>query len=388
MKWINHSVRLAVGLLFIFSGLIKLNDPVGTEIKLEEYFEVFASDKTELGLAALKPVWEALLPFSLSFSVILSTLEVVLGLSLLILYRVRLTLWLLFLTIVFFTFLTFYSAYFNKVTDCGCFGDAIKLTPWQSFGKDIVLLVLISWLFFQKQAFTPPPSNWVRWGIITGSTLLSLLAAFWAIHHLPFIDFRPYKVGNHIPSLMKPSAELKYGEGKYIYKNLKTGKEEVYTEQEYTKDNRWEQLSDTTRYQYVNYERPLLNPEAQARITDYRVMDAEGQDYTPSTFEGKKLLIILPDVARADTSVLPELERLTRALEEKKKIESWVLTASDYQTYEAFRTFHQFSPRYFFTDKTVLKTMIRANPGLIYLNNGRVMQKWHYNDLPVLADFQ
>ena len=133
MYLLTHVARYFVGVLFIFSGLIKLNDPVGTQIKLEEYFDVFATD-----IPALSGLFHGLVPLALYLSVILCVLEVVLGIALLIKYKLQSTLWVLLLLTVFFTFLTFYSAYFNRVTDCGCFGDAIKLTPWQSFSKDII----------------------------------------------------------------------------------------------------------------------------------------------------------------------------------------------------------------------------------------------------------
>src|SRR5699024_1522707 len=137
--------RIIVGVLFIFSGLIKVNDPVGTAIKLEEYFEVFSTDISSFFLIFI--------PYALFLSVFLSVLEVILGLAILLWYRSRATIWTLLLIIIFFTFLTFYSAYFNKVTDCGCFGYDIKLTLWQSFIKDIILLVLRLVLFFNMNAF-------------------------------------------------------------------------------------------------------------------------------------------------------------------------------------------------------------------------------------------
>src|SRR5687768_10469856 len=125
--------RFFVGGLFIFSGLIKLNDPVGTKIKMEEYFGVFAED--------FGSFFSAFIPFAMEIGMIMIILEIVLGVAVLIYYRMNITTVLLLLIMVFFTFLTFYSAYFNKVTDCGCFGDAIKLTPWESFYKDIILMI-------------------------------------------------------------------------------------------------------------------------------------------------------------------------------------------------------------------------------------------------------
>src|SRR5687767_14170823 len=141
-KIIDQFSRFFVGGLFIFSGLIKLNDPIGTEIKLEEYFEVFATD--------FGSFFHAFIPYAMEIGMIMIVLEIVLGVAVLINYRMNLSTKLLLALLVFFTFLTFYSAYFNKVTDCGCFGDAIKLTPWQSFYKDIILMVFVLHLFWYR----------------------------------------------------------------------------------------------------------------------------------------------------------------------------------------------------------------------------------------------
>ena len=129
MNLVATIVRFLVGGLFIFSGLIKINDPVGTAIKMEEYFEVFSTD--------FGSFFHAFVPYALPIAIFLCVLEVVLGLAIILNYRTNISIIVLLLLLAFFTFLTFYSAYFNKVTDCGCFGDAIKLTPWQSFYKDI-----------------------------------------------------------------------------------------------------------------------------------------------------------------------------------------------------------------------------------------------------------
>ena len=138
MKLITHFFRFFVGVLFIFSGMIKLNDPVGFSFKLEEYF-----GPTVLDLGFLIPL---VLPRAISIVIF----EVLVGVSLLIGFKKKYTLWSLLLMIIFFTFLTWYSAYFNKVTDCGCFGDAIKLTPWESFYKDIILLIMIVFMYFKQ----------------------------------------------------------------------------------------------------------------------------------------------------------------------------------------------------------------------------------------------
>ena len=273
MKRINTIIKYFVGLLFIISGLIKLNDPTGTAIKFEEYFEVFATDFTSL--------FHYLIPYSMIFSIVMSSMEVVLGIALIVQYRYRLILFTLLGVIIFFSFLTFYSAYFNKVTDCGCFGDAIKLTPWQSFSKDVLLLVLILLLLVQVR---PQSTFSEKTGItiVSASVLASLFLALYSLNHLPPIDFLAYKKGANIPTLMKPSAPFKF---KYVME--KEGKTEEFMEYP----------TDTT---YTFKEMVLLNPEAQPKITDYNVRNADG-DVTQETFQGKKLMIIIVDANKVIT---------------------------------------------------------------------------------------
>tara|TARA_R110002094_G_scaffold129408_4_gene123311 strand:+ start:404 stop:1012 length:609 start_codon:yes stop_codon:yes gene_type:complete len=196
MKFITQLSRILVGALFIFSGLIKLNDPVGFSFKLHDYF---AEDVLDMAF---------MLPFVLPLAVFIVILEVILGLSLLLGFWKRITSWLLLLMILFFTFLTFYSAYFDKVTDCGCFGDAIPLVPWESFGKDVILSILIFIIFFNLKYIKPLFSNKVS----SLSLLIAVVAcSFLANHvlnHLPLKDFRVYAEGKNIIEGMKEAEEL------------------------------------------------------------------------------------------------------------------------------------------------------------------------------------
>src|SRR5690554_751381 len=186
LKLLTSFSRLFTGILFIISGLIKLNDPVGFSFKLEDYFT-----QDVLNLPFLTPL-------ALAIAVFVVILEVVLGVMLLLGYKKKFTLWTLLLMIVFFTFLTFYSAYFNKVTDCGCFGDAIKLTPWESFTKDVILLVLILILFVGKRYIKPLFSRNINSILVFASLVFCLAITYHVLQHLPIIDFRPYKIGANI----------------------------------------------------------------------------------------------------------------------------------------------------------------------------------------------
>ena len=355
MKILKEIARYPVGALFIFSGLIKINDPKGTAIKLEEYFDVFAYD--------FAPFFEYLIPAALVLSVFLSVLEIVLGIALLIGYQMRITSWALLGIIIFFTFLTFYSAYFNKVTDCGCFGDAIKLTPWESFYKDLVLLLLIIIIFINRNQYSSIIPLKMQHIIVGTSTLIFTFIGIFAIRHLPYIDFRTYAIGNHLPSLMHPSEDLKY---EYIME--KDGEE--YTFERYPSEGNYEFK-----------EMVLLNPEAQAKITDLSVWTDEG-DYTEALFQGNKLLYVIYDVNKASRK---NTDKMAQLVSQATNFDTWILTSSGYEAMEGFRHDVQLAAPFFYADATVLKTMVRSNPGILLLSNGVVVGKWHYNDVPDIS---
>jgi uncharacterized membrane protein YphA (DoxX/SURF4 family) len=348
--------RFFVGGLFIFSGLIKLNDPIGTKIKLEEYFEVFAQD--------FGSFFHWFVPYSLEIGMVLIVLELVIGVAVLMYYRMRLTTIVLLLLMVFFTFLTFYSAYFNKVTDCGCFGDAIKLTPWGSFTKDIVLMFPVLHLFWYRKKYQPVFYTKEGHLILAAFTTLFLFLGIYAVRHLPFIDFRAYRIGNNIPEQMQPQEQPII---EYIFE--KDGKE--VASQKF--------LPTTEGYTYKN-SRVLNEERTIAKITDYAVTDTEGNDVTAKSFEGAKLLFIIGDITKASIANIEAIRSLIQSLD--GKVEMMILTSSTSEQFEIFRHEHQLAVPYYFTDATVLKTMIRSNPGITLWVNGTVKGMWHHNDTP------
>ncbi|CAN5314078.1 DoxX family protein [soil metagenome] len=355
-KFIDQFSRFFVGGLFIFSGLIKINDPIGTEIKLEEYFEVFAQD--------FGSFFHYFIPWSLEIGMLMIVLELVLGIAILLFYRMSLTTWVLLALMVFFTFLTFYSAYFNKVTDCGCFGDAIKLTPWESFTKDIVLMVFVAHLFWYRKRYQAVLRTWEGHSVIIVTALVSFFIGIYAINHLPFIDFRAYRVGNNIPQQMLP------GEAPLIQYIFEKNGEEVRSEKF---------LSEEQGYKYKAAK--ILNEDKiKAKITDYTVSGPEGEDLTQATFTGPRLLIIMYDVKKASTANIEAIRKLTTGLE--AKVECLVLTSSSAELMETFRHEHQLAVPYGFSDATVLKTIIRSNPGITLWQDGTVLGNWHHNDTP------
>jgi uncharacterized membrane protein YphA (DoxX/SURF4 family) len=324
MKVLNSIARVLVGGLFIFSGVIKINDPVGTQIKLEEYFTVFAID--------IAPFFEALKPASLFLSVFLSTLEILLGIAVFLKYKPKITTAALLGMIVFFTFLTFYSAYFNKVTDCGCFGDAIKLTPWQSFIKDIILLVFILVLFLNRKKDEVLTYLKIKNIVLSVSLAFCLLISYLAITHLPFIDFRAYKAGTHIPTAMLP---------------------------------------------------PVNDPNQLPKITNFAVW-SDNSDETQNVLSGRKLLVIVHEVDKTNIDAYTELMSLIPAI--SAGVEAVAITASSGPQFELLRHQVQLAIPYFYSDATLLKTMIRANPGLVLIEDGKILKKWHFNDIPSASE--
>lgn len=350
--------RFFVGGLFIFSGLIKLNDPIGTRIKMEEYFEVFADD--------FGSFFSMFVPASLEIGMVLIVLEIVLGVAVLLYYRMEVTTVLLLALMVFFTFLTFYSAYFNKVTDCGCFGDAIKLTPWESFIKDVILMVPVLHLFWHRKTYTSVLQERHGRLVVAAATVICLFLGIYAIRHLPFIDFRAYRIGNHIPTEMQPQEQPVF---EYVFARKDNGQE--VRSQKY--------LTDTTQYRYVSVVQ-LNEDKTRPKITDYAVTSVDGQDVTGMTFEGPKLLFIISDVTKASVSNMDKIAALARALD--GKVQTMVLTSSGPNLFEAFRHEYQLAVPYYFADATVLKTIIRSDPGITLWIDGTVKAKWHHNDTP------
>lgn len=355
-KYIDLFSRIFVGGLFIFSGLIKLNDPIGTQIKLEEYFEVFAED--------IGSLFHYFVPWALEIGMVMIVLEVVLGIAILIYYRMNLTTWVLLGLMIFFTILTFYSAYFNKVTDCGCFGDAIKLTPWESFTKDIILMVFVLHLFWYRKSYPSMLKPSMGYSIVLATSLISLFLGIFAIRHLPFIDFRAYQVGAHIPTQMKPPEQPII---EYVFE--KDGKE----------ISSLKYLPAEEGYKYKS-SRVLNEDKIKAKITDYSVFDPEGNDLTQSTFEGPLLLFIAYDVKKSSNAHQPEINKLVKDMD--GKIPMLILTSSTTELIETYRHENQFAVPYALVDATVLKTIIRSNPGIALWKDGIVLGNWHHNDTP------
>lgn len=357
MKYIVWTVRSFVGVLFIISGLIKLNDPVGFSFKLEEYFS-----QGVLNLPFL-------IPWALAIALTVVIVEVLLGVLLLLGFKSRVTLWSLLTMLVFFTFLTFYSAYFNKVTDCGCFGDAIPLTPWESFTKDVVLLVLILVLFWGRKYIQPLFSAQTNW-VLSGIALLACAGlAYYVLHYLPVIDFRPYAIGKNIQEGMRVPEEAPKSVYEYAWQFKGNGVDTVVvTYGDYP----------TMHGDFVGVKTTQIQKGYEPPIHDF-TMEKEGHDATDMLLEEEKLLIVVAyDLAKSDEEVFPIVAQI--ATQAQKKGYTVVgLTASSNTVKHTVQQQYGLPFDFYFTDETTLKTVIRANPGVLVLERGTIQQKVHHN---------
>lgn len=363
--------RIFTGLLFIFSGFIKANDPTGFGYKLQEYFEVFH-------LTAFNE-------YATAIAVVICGFEILLGALLLLGVYANAVAWGLLLLILFFTFLTFYSAFFEVVTSCGCFGDAIPLTPWQSFSKDLVLLALILIIFFnrkQLRSIVKGSGNQFVATLITA--IVSLGIGVYTVNYLPFIDFLPYKIGNNLPSLMV-LPEGKQGdvfEQIYTMKNKKTGETKKVNDKVYMADKLWEDES----WEIIGEpESRLIKKGYDIPIPDLLITDADGADHTQEIIANPyyNLVIVAKDLSSTNIDALQKINQAAIQLtKDYNGLRVVLLTASASKDAQYLSDKMQLIAEIFYADLIPLKSMVRANPGVLLLKGGNVAGKWHYNNFP------
>ena len=314
LKGITQISRIVVGALFIFSGFVKLVDPIGSQYKFQEYFSEPVLDM------------EFLIPYTLLFAIVLIVAEILLGVMILIGYKSKFTVWSLLILSLVFLFLTWYSAFYNKVTDCGCFGDAIKLSPWETFYKNVILLLFIIFLVIKRSFLKPLFKRKIPKLLTFVSLAAFLYVAQHVLIHLPLIDFRPYAIGKNISKGM-----------------------------EYKDDGE-------------------IPP-----VHDFMLEDAQN-DLAPEILAKENvMLIILYNLEKSDESGFPAIKKVSeKAL--KNGYTVYGVSASFTNDLLAAKEKHQLPFEFFFCDETTLKTMIRANPGIIILDKGTVIDKKNFID--------
>jgi len=359
-----------VGILFIFSGLIKANDPIGFGYKLQEYFAVFHMSFLD--------------GWATGIAILLCVLEILFGALLLLGIFRNFVVKGLLATIIFFTFLTFVSAAFKVVTSCGCFGDAIPLTPWQSFSKDIVLLLLIIYLYIHKDWIRPVTEKpGLQSALFAAVFAASLLFGTFTYNYLPIIDFLPYKVGSNIPENMKIPEGAPVDEYLIMYdlKNKKTGETKTMSDKEYMgkevwKDDNWEVTGSPSR--------KLIKKGYDVKIKDLLITDVSGTDYTKEIVENPyySLVVVAYNLNETNENAIANINALALNAAEQFNIRTVLLTSNSAQDAEKFSKRMKLFMEIFYADGVPLKSMVRANPGVLLLKNGTIVAKWHYHSLP------
>ncbi|HRN56840.1 MAG TPA: DoxX family protein [Agriterribacter sp.] len=367
MKSIITVSRYIVGILFIFSGLVKANDPLGLAYKMQEFFEVWAQS------GCLPGLMHAMNDHALAFSVIMITFEIVAGVAVLAGWKMRLFSWLLLVLIVFFTFLTGYAYLSGKFRSCGCFGDCIPLTPKASFIKDIVLLLLIFLIFSWRNRIKPSLSSFGSVCIILLSVVFSIWLQWYVLKHLPVADCLPFKKGNNIPEKMKipPDAIPDSTVISFVY-------EKDGATVEFTSDNFPDDFDDAVYHFIKRYDKLIRKGNAEPAISDFVLTTLSGNDTTLQVLSGagyNAFLFMKDDPGGGEW--LKRFESLYPALQQQQ-INLFVVTNNAEEVARYFNSTPHIT--LLKCDVVPIKTAARVNPALYLLQGGTVRNKWSYAD--------
>lgn len=357
MNILRHISRFIVGTVFIFSGTVKAIDPLGSAYKFQDYFQAF-------GLGFLESM-------GLILAIVLCTTEFLAGFAVLFNIRAKTGIWVIMIMMLLFTPLTFILALTNPVSDCGCFGDAIHLTNWQTFGKNIILFIPVLYLFFTRGKNNSAGSRLRDWSVLILFALLFIVFISYNLKYLPVIDFLPYSKGTHIPDKLiipegKPSDKY---ETTFIYQ--KDGQNREFTLETYP--------ADDTTWKFIEQRSVLVSKGYQPPIHDLSFTSINNEDLTQKilTSETPVMLMIVNKLEK----VKPELLRKGFELGnycQSNLIDFYVLTSSGSDIVGNYANGLSFC----LADEITLKTMVRATPGYILLQKGTITGKWSWANLP------
>ena len=355
---LNVVCRWVVGLVFLFSSFVKGVDPMGTTFKVQEYM-------TAWSIGGLTFEWA--LPFAGFMSVALICAEFLVGVLLITNAYRRLSAWLLVLMMLFFTVTTLVDAITNKVTDCGCFGDAVKLTNWQTFWKNVALDVPTVWIFLTRNLRRK--RRFERDGLILIFSVAAMLVfEIYNIKHEPVIDFRPWKIGNKMMDLESTEGMKSY----VTYRNTQTGESE-----EFESAQLMERLADGEWAAVWEWESSRVVDPREIAAPGFSMLDLEGEDRAMDLLPAEDGLIIVTvhHIDKVKAKGVAEVKRAV-ALAEENGIKILMLTAALPEEVQAWMADNDISGLdYLFADATAIETMMRGNPGFMYVKNATVVDK-------------
>lgn len=373
-----NASRIFAGVVFIFSGFVKAVDPLGSKYKFIDYFEAWGM-----------PYMEQL---ALPLAILLNLAELLVGLTLLFNVYPKLSTLGALLFMIIFTPVTGYLAMQQQtsgkelVHDCGCFGDAFILTNWQTFIKNFILTIPIVFAFLKRKKFAPLLTSKLNFSAIAGFIVLSAGLTFYCLAYLPIIDFRPYKIGTNIPEGMTvpEDAPKEIVMSYFEYKNLKTGEVKEFDQNNlpWQEPETWEYVADQEP------RREVLQEGAVPSIVNFSILTENGEITNEIlSNEGSTLMLVAYDLETTSE----------KGYEEIKEIASWAkendvrfigLTASGSEIKSKFAAKHQLNFEFYGADPITLKTIVRANPGLVHIKNGTILNKWHHNAFPKTSEIE
>ncbi|MHC1707823.1 MAG: BT_3928 family protein [Bacteroidales bacterium] len=357
MKLLRNFSRIFVGLVFVFSGFVKGVDPLGTAYKIEDYFVAYGMQWAE--------------PAALTLSVLLCAFEFSLGILLLLNVRPKFISWLTLLIMVYFTGITFYDALYSPVPDCGCFGDALKLTNWQTFYKNIILVFFALIIFFSRKKYKSPYPEGFSLFLMLLVPLFFVWFSAYNYRNLPMIDFTAWKTGNKmIPDKLEPPQYF------LVYENKTTKEQKEYV----AKDLPWQDTAWMSQWVFV---KQRVDDPNQYPAPNFRILDTASNDLTMSYLQqpGYLVLLVCVEVNKANDKELLRMNDLNNALTEAGYTVLG-LSSSSIEDLNAAAERNGLNINWFQSDDTELKTMVRANPGLVILKDATVIKKWHHRNFP------
>ena len=370
MRLVKNLCRIIVGIVFIYSGFVKGIDPLGSDYKFTDYFNAF-------GMGWMNAT-------TLFFSFALSLVEFLIGIALLFNLWVSRMAWGSLLFMAFFTPLTLVLALTNPVSDCGCFGDAMILTNWQTFWKNIILLLLAIMIFMYRKEYKSslPLVGQFSFLALAGAGMLCL--SVYCYRHLPVLDFRPYAVGKNITEGMRlpEGAEPDQYEVTLKYKNKQTGEVQSFTEENYP----WQ---DTLNWEYESSSERLVKKGYITPIHDLVIEHPTLGNITEEILEDDNhtILAVAYNLTQSDVQYQPAINRLAEYAQEKG-IRFYGLTSSSERDIETYKKRYHVPYEFCTADEIQLKTMIRSNPGVIILREGTILDKWAGKDVPDVKELQ
>lgn len=369
---VNIICRWIVGLVFIFSGFVKGVDPMGTSFKIHEYM-------TAWSLGSFTFEWAA--PLATPLAVALVTLEFTIGIMLLCNCWRRLSAWVLMLMMLFFTTTTLIDAITNKVTDCGCFGDAIKLTNWQTFWKNVVLFVPTLIIFIQKKKRWNYKRHFERETLIAIVAIAAMVVfAIWNINNEPCIDFRAWKVGNK----MMPFDEDLEVKSYVTYKEKNTGEVMEFESKklmDYWNDSVWRE-----NWEFVD---SRVEDPYEIKADGFSMLGPDGDDYAKDIVGNANYVLIgtIHHIDKINADGIKAIQRLHTFCVDKGINFVLLTSALDEEIQPLLYENGLNEMIYYFADATAIETMLRSNPGFILLKDAEVKGKWHYRNAKKILDY-